>query len=127
MEGRVPDAEFTKRVIGAAMRVHTVLGPGLLESVYESGLAAELSRRGFLAERQVPMPAMLDGFPLDGHLRADIIVDRCLVVEVKVVRLILPVHKAQCLTYLRAAKLRLGLLMNFNVPLLAYGIKRVIN
>ncbi len=109
------------------MRVHTVLGPGLLESVYESGLAAELSRRGFLAERQVPMPAMLDGFPLDGHLRAAIIVDGCLVVEVKVVRLILPVHKAQCLTYLRAAKLRLGLLMNFNVPLLAYGIKRVIN
>lgn len=124
---KVPDAEFTKRVIGAAMRVHTVLGPGLLESVYESALAAELGHRGFIAERQVQMPVTLDGYPLDGNLRADIIVDKCLVIEIKVVRLILPVHKAQCLTYLRAANLRLGLLLNFNVAHLRQGINRVIN
>ncbi|MCX6617115.1 MAG: GxxExxY protein [Acidobacteria bacterium] len=112
-------------VVDAAFAVHSRLGPGLLESVYEACLMHELTKRGLRVERQVPVPIDYDGIRLDGGLRLDLLVESCLVVELKAVEELLPVHKAQVLTYLKLTGRRLGLPINFNVPLIRDGIKRL--
>ena len=116
--------DLTEVVIGAAIEIHRVLGPGLLESAYEECLCYELSRRDVRFERQVPLPVIYKEVRLDCGYRIDILVADTVVLELKCVEKILPVHDAQLLTYLRLANKRVGLLFNFNVPVLRDGIKR---
>ena len=116
--------DLTEVVIGAAIEVHRVLGPGLLESAYEECLCYELSRRDVRFERQVPLPVVYKEVRLDCGYRIDILVADTVVLEPKCVEKILPIHEAQLLTYLRLANKRVGLLLNFNVPVLRDGIKR---
>lgn len=113
-------------VINGAFRVHKALGPGLLESVYEVCLHHELSMRGLQVERQLTLPVVYGDVRLDGGLRLDMLVEKSVVVEIKAVEALLPVHKAQLLTYLKLSSHRLGLLINFNVPVLKDGITRLI-
>ncbi len=117
--------DLAHAVIGAAIEVHRELGPGYLESVYEGAMAVELELRGIPFRRQVGVTVMYKGRPV-GEGRFDMLVADDLVVEYKAVESLLPVHFAQVLSYLKAGRLRLGLLINFNVPLLKEGIKRVI-
>lgn len=117
---------MARAVVDAAFAVHKALGPGLLESVYEVCLTHELTKRGLDMARQLQLPVVYDGLQLDAALRLDLLVARCVVVELKAVETILPVHHAQVLTYLKLTGHRLGLLINFNVPLIRDGIKRVI-
>jgi GxxExxY protein len=112
-------------VVDAALAVHRALGPGLLESVYSLCLAHELRKRGLRVLREVALPIEYDGVVLDAGLRLDMLVDDCVIVELKAVELILPVHHAQVLTYLKLTGHRLGLLINFNTPLIRDGIRRV--
>lgn len=114
------------RVVNAAYKVHKTLGPGLLESVYEVCLVHELTKSGIIAERQVPLPVVYDELKLEAGFRVDVFVEHQLVVELKAVEGLLPVHRAQVLTYLKLSGRRLGLLINFNVPVLREGIWRVI-
>jgi GxxExxY protein len=114
-----------KEVVDAAYKVHSTLGPGLLENVYEVCMVHDLTRRGLRVERQVAMPIVFENIRLDAGLRLDMVVNRCVVVENKVAEKILPLHEAQLLTYLKLSGLRLGLLINFNVPLIKEGIKRI--
>jgi GxxExxY protein len=114
-----------KIAVDAAFAVHTQLGPGLLESVYEKCLCHAIRRRGLIVERQMLLPIKFEGLRIDSRLRLDMVVDNCVIVEVKAVEVLLPVHKAQLLTYLRLSERRLGLLINFNVDLIRYGITRV--
>lgn len=115
-----------QQIVDAAFAVHSTLGPGLLESVYETCLAYELTKRGLKAARQVTVPVIYDKVHLDAGLRLDLLVEDCVVVELKAVENLLPVHTAQMLTYLKLTGHRLGLLINFNVPLIRDGIKRVV-
>lgn len=117
---------LSERVIGAAIEVHRLLGPGLLESVYENALCIELQARGIEFERQVKIGIEYKGV-LIGDGRIDFVIERTLVVEIKAIEALLPIHGAQLLTYLRAGSFRLGLLINFNAGLLTKGIRRVIN
>jgi GxxExxY protein len=119
--------ELTKRVIGACIEIHRSLGPGLLESAYEECLCHELSLAGISYERQKPLPVHYKGVNLDCGYRLDLVVEHKLVVELKAVESLLPVHEAQLLTYLKLSGLTLGLLINFNVPVLKSGIKRIVN
>ena len=113
-------------VIGAAIEVHRHLGPGLLESAYEACLGFELARRGWNFERQMPVPLVYKEIRLDGAYRIDLLVEKTVVIEIKSVPVLAPVHDAQILTYLRIAGIRTGLLINFNVPVLRQGIKRFV-
>ncbi len=113
-------------VVDAAFAVHQTLGPGLLESVYEVCLRHELTLRGVSVEGQVTLPIYYRDLRLDAGLRLDLLIAGCLVVEIKAVEQMLPVHDAQVLTYLKLTGHRLGLLINFNVPLIKNGIKRII-
>ena len=117
---------LAKLVVDAAFKVHSGLGPGLLESVYEICLAHELRKCGLSLETQVAIPVMYDGIRLEAGLRIDILVERQLLIEIKAVEEMNRVFKAQVLTYLKLAGLRLGLLINFNVPLIKNGIQRII-
>jgi GxxExxY protein len=117
--------EVASKVVDAAFAVHTALGPGLLESVYEVCLLRELNKRGLNADRQVMLPIVYDGLRLDAGLRLDLVVERRVVVELKAVDALLAVHKAQLLTYLKLSGYRLGLLVNFNTALIKYGIRRI--
>ncbi|HEX9956459.1 MAG TPA: GxxExxY protein [Fibrella sp.] len=119
--------QLSDQVIGCAIRVHRELGPGLLESVYEECLSYELSKVEIYHERQKVLPIIYDKIHLDAGYRIDLLIDNKLIVELKAVELLLPIHLAQTLTYLRLADYRLGLLINFNVPLLIQGVKRVVN
>lgn len=119
--------EISGRVIGAAITVHRELGPGLLESAYESCLAYELRQRGLTVEEQIPVPVVYKGIKLECGYRLDLLVEKRIIVELKAVDALLPIHDAQLLTYLKLCKLRLGLLINFNVPILKNGIKRLLN
>jgi GxxExxY protein len=119
--------DSTYDIVGAAIEVHRQLGPGLLESVYETCLSREISLRGFQVQRQVALPLEYQGLQLDCGYRIDLLVDQSVVVEVKAVAKILPIHKAQVLTYLKLTGCRLGLLINFNVEVLRSGIYRIIN
>jgi GxxExxY protein len=118
--------EAARDVVDAAMAVHRTLGPGLLESAYEICLAHELEKRGRSVLRQVALPLVYDTIKLEAGYRIDLIVDNSVIVEVKAVEAIAPVHEAQLLTYLRLSQRRLGFLINFNVALLKHGIKRMI-
>jgi GxxExxY protein len=121
------DIEFLASVcVDAAFKVHRELGPGLLESVYERCMYYELQKSAVQVERQVILPIVYDGQALDDGLRLDLFVEKKLIVELKSVEKLLPVHKAQIITYLKLTHNRLGLLINFNVPLIKNGIKRVI-
>ena len=115
---------LTDAIIGAAISVHRELGPGLLESVYEKCLAFELADRGFSATTQQEIPVRYKNLTFDCSFRADVIVGNKVLIELKSVEQLLPVHTAQVLTYLKLANLRTGLLINFNVPLLKSAIKR---
>ena len=114
-------------VIGAALRVHTALGAGVLESACSACLAYEFTKTGLHFEQEVRLPVVYEGVQLHTAYRVDFIVETCLVVEVKCVERILPVHRAQLLSYLRLSGHKLGLLLNFNVPHMKQGIHRVIN
>jgi GxxExxY protein len=116
---------LAKAVIGAAIEVHRVLGPGFLENVYDEALAVELKSSGIPFERQKSMSVDYKGHAV-GEGRMDLLVDGCLVVELKAVDSLAPIHTAQVISYLKATRLSLGLLINFNVPLLKDGIKRII-
>lgn len=123
------DAEkrLTGQVIGAAVTVHRALGPGLLEAIYAQCLQIELDKAGVQYESEVLVPLKYDGVCLRAHLRLDLLVERRLVVELKAVPEILPLHRAQLLSYLRITGNPLGLLINFNVEYLFRGVRRVIN
>jgi GxxExxY protein len=118
--------QITRAIIGAAIRVHKALGPGLLESVYVAALVVELSKEGFNLETEKSVPASYGSVRLERGFRADIIVNGSVVVEVKSIKRLAPVHEAQMLTYLRLSGCTVGLILNFNVPLLKDGIKRVV-
>lgn len=117
---------LTHRVIGAAMEVHREMGPGLLESVYQKCLARELGRQGLACQLQARLPLVYKGETLDDDFILDVYFSGQLVVELKAVEKLLPIHEAQLLTYLRLSKTRVGLLINFNVRLLKEGLKRMV-
>jgi GxxExxY protein len=116
--------DVTDAVLGAAVEVHRALGPGLLESAYESCLAHELSLRGARFRRQLELPVEYKGQRIDCGFRIDLLVEDEVVVELKSVEAVLPVHEAQLMTYMKLAEKRVGLLINFNVPMLREGIVR---
>jgi GxxExxY protein len=117
---------LSNRVIGLALEVHQKLGPGLLESVYQRCLAYELSKNKIRFSTEEQIPVKYGEVHIDCAFRADMIVEDCLLLELKAVERILPIHKAQLLTYLRLTGLRLGLIINFNTRLLKDGIKRIV-
>jgi GxxExxY protein len=118
--------EISKQVVDAAFKIHTQLGPGLLESVYEAVLAYELRKRGLRVVRQKPIPVVYEEVRLEEGFRADLVVEDKVIIELKSVEAIARVHKKQVLTYLRLANLRLGLLINFGEELIKDGISRVV-
>ncbi len=122
-----PEVErIGKTVLDAAFRVHTALGPGLLESVYTTCHAYEIRESGLLVETQVAVPVTYKNMQMEGGLRLDLLVEKCVIVEVKAVETTNPVYEAQLLTYLRLTGVRLGYLINFTVPHLKNGIKRMV-
>ena len=118
--------ELTERIIGLAIDVHRSTGPGMLESVYEGCLCHELEQANITFQRQAAIPVIYKGFRFDEGIRADILVDRQVIVEIKAVANLLPAHDAQVLTYLRMSGLRLGLLLNFHARLLKDGLRRFV-
>ena len=124
---RMIENEISGAVVDAAYKVHTTLGPGLLESVYETVMDFELRRRKLQVKRQVIIPVVYEDVILDEGFRADLIVEDKVIVELKSVETVHPVHKKQLLTYLRLANKRVGLLINFNVSLIKDGISRVVH
>lgn len=118
--------EITQQIIGAAIEVHRALGPGLLESTYEACLAFELAKRGLQLEEQRAIPVIYHNVKLDCGYRIDLLVNKKIIVEIKAVETILPIHEAQLLTYLKLSGCRVGLLLNFNVKVLREGLKRLV-
>ncbi len=118
--------KISRSIVDAALTVHRALGPGLLESVYEECLAYELKKRGHNVAQQLSLPVVYDSITLDAGYRIDLMVDHAVIVEIKAVAALAPIHEAQLLTYLRFSRRRLALLINFNVVLLKNGIKRLI-
>ncbi len=118
---------ISHKVVGAAIEVHRHLGPGLLESAYEECLCHELKLRGLSFERQKELAVCYKGSHLDCGYRLDIVVEGVVILELKSVKKFEPIHEAQLLTYLKLSKLKLGLLLNFNVPLMRDGIQRIVN
>jgi GxxExxY protein len=119
--------KITEQIIAAAILVHRTLGPGLLESTYEACLVSELSERNFKLEQQKPIPVIYKNTKLDCGYRIDLIVEKLVVVELKAIETIKPIHMAQVLSYLKLSGLSVGLLINFNVPMLRNGIRRIVN
>jgi GxxExxY protein len=113
-------------IVDAAIKIHRVFGPGLLESVYEACLTCELRQRGLKVETQVPVAIKYEGLTLDGGLRLDLLVEGIAIIELKALEKVLPVHDAQVLTYLKLSSRRLGFLLNFNVPVMKNGISRFV-
>ena len=118
--------QLSSKIIGAAIEVHRQLGPGLLEASYEACLVYELECAGLFVERQKPLPLVYKDLKLEHGYRIDALVERAVVIEIKAVEHLAPVHEAQVLTYLKLSGLHLGLLINFNVPLLKDGVKRFV-
>jgi GxxExxY protein len=118
---------LTEIIIGAAIEVHRATGPGLMESVYEQCLCYELSQRGLRFQRQVELPVKYKGIKLDCGFRMDMVVEDAIVLELKTVDELLPIHSAQLLTYLKLSGKKLGLLINFNEPVLKRGLRRLAN
>jgi GxxExxY protein len=127
MDEREELDSITKQVIGGAIDVHRALGPGLMESVYETCLASELIDRGISVERQKGLPVTYKEITLESGYRLDLLVDGKVIVEIKAVELLSPLHKSQLLTYLKLSGLRVGLLINFNVTELRKGVQRIVN
>lgn len=122
-----PEIEaIATQIVDAAFKVHCETGPGLLESLYETCLAYELRKRGLSVRRQVVVPLCYDGVQLDADLRIDLLVEELIIIEVKAVEKMIPLFDAQVLTYLKLTKKPLGFLINFNVRVIANGIKRII-
>jgi len=119
--------EIATQIVDAAYKIHTTLGPGLLESVYQKVMVHELRNRGLEVVEEQPIPVVYEGVHLEVGFRADLIVGGLVIVELKSVEAVAPVHKKQLLTYLRLANKKLGLLINFNVELIKNGISRVAN
>jgi GxxExxY protein len=119
--------DITGQIIDAAMKVHTALGPGLLESAYEACLAHELRKRGLKVNVQLELPIEYDGVRLDVGYRIDLLIENAVIVELKAVSEIRPIHEAQLLSYLKLSKKKIGLLINFHVLRLKDGIKRMAN
>ena len=118
---------IAREIVDTAIRVHTRLGPGMLEGAYEACVEYELGKRSLRVRKQVPMPLHYDGLTLDIGYRLDLLVEDAVVVELKSVQQLLPIHTAQLLSYLRAGDYRLGFLLNFNTVHMRDGIKRVVN
>jgi GxxExxY protein len=119
--------KITESIIGAAIQVHRTLGPGLLESAYVACLACELGKRGLAVEEQKPVPLVYEQVKLECGYRMDLLVERSVVVEVKSIEALAPIHEAQVMSYLRLSGCKLALLINFNVVVLKNGIRRFIN
>lgn len=119
--------EIATQIVDAAFKIHTTLGPGLLESVYETVMAYELGKRGLHVVRQQAIPVIYEDVHMEAGFRADLIVEGKVIVEIKSVEALAHVHKKQLLTYLRVADKRLGLLINFDTELIKHGIARVVN
>ena len=116
-----------KDVVDAAIKVHTALGPGLLESVYEACLIHELKSRGLNIDSQISLPVIYEGMKIEAGIRLDLLAEKRVIIEIKAVEELLPIHRAQLLTYLKLTGTRLGLLINFNTIHLRDGINRIIN
>lgn len=127
MISKIEIEKIGKQIVQAAFEVHSELGPGLLESVYEICLVEELENRGLFVERQVKLPVIYKGKQLQKEFFIDLLVEKNIVIELKAVECLLPVHEVQVLTYMKLADFKLGYLINFNVPLIKEGIKRKIN
>lgn len=119
--------EISKIILDCCFKIHRELGPGLLESVYEEVLSHEITKQGLRCERQVPIPVVYETVKMEIGFRADIIVEHKVIIELKSIEAVLPVHKKQLLTYLRISGLKLGLLINFNEELLKDGLTRIVN
>jgi len=119
--------KLSSKIIGAAIEVHKALGPGLLESTYEECLCYEFSLRRISYEKQKPLPVVYKDKQLDCGYRIDVVVENAIILELKACEKIEPIHKAQLLTYLKLSGLKLGLLLNFNVPIMRNGIMRIVN
>jgi GxxExxY protein len=119
--------EISGQIVDAAMKVHSALGPGLLESAYEACLSYELSKRGLRVQRQAELPVTYEGIRIDVGYRIDLLVEGVVVIEIKSLSELAPIHKAQLLIYLKLSDRRVGLLINFNVEQLKDGIKRMVN
>lgn len=113
------------QIVDAALKIHRQLGPGLLESAYQACLAYELRKRGLQVESEVDQPVLYDGFKVEVGYRIDMLVEGCVIIENKAVEKLLPVHEAQLLTYLKLRKCHIGYLINWHVPLIKDGIKRM--
>jgi len=123
----VDENEISHAIIGAAIEAHRVLGPGLLESVYEAALSHELKERGFMVQQQLELPVIYKGLELLGGYRIDLLVNRLVIVEIKSVEKMMPIHEAQVLTYLKLSGKKLGLLLNFNSTAVGTSVRRVVN
>ena len=119
--------ELSHVIIGAAIEVHRVLGPGLLESVYEAALTYELRQRGLIVHQQKELPVLYKGLELPGGFRMDLLVNDRVVIEIKSVEKLMPIHKAQVLTYLKLSGKKLGLVLNFNSTAVGASVRRVVN
>ena len=119
--------EFAGQIVDAAIKVHRALGPGLLESAYQKCLEYELRKRGLRVECEVLQPVVYEDVKIDAGYRIDMLVEGCVIIENKTVEKLLPIHQAQLLTYLKLRDCRLGFLLNWNVPLMKHGIKRMVN
>jgi GxxExxY protein len=126
-ESRPVDNQLTEQIIGAAIEVHRTLGPGLLESAYEECMCYELKQLGLGFQRQLELPRRYKSVNLDCGFRMDLVVEGAVVVELKTISELLPIHSAQLLTYLKLSGKPVGLLVNFNVPVLKKGLKRIVN
>ena len=118
---------IAKELVDAAFKVHSNLGPGLLESAYEACLAHELTKRGYRVERQKAQPVIYEGLEIEVGYRLDLLVEDLIIIELKAVEQLAPIHQAQLLTYLKLSSKQLGFLVNFNVPLIKDGIRRIAN
>ena len=121
------DGQITENIIGAAIEVHKQLGPGLLESTYEECLYFELQQKNLVVERQIELPIKYKNMILDSKYRIDLLVNKNVILELKSCKKLEPIHEAQLLTYLKLSNLEYGLLINFNVPILKQGLKRILN
>ncbi|MBU8893633.1 MAG: GxxExxY protein [Bacteroidales bacterium] len=119
--------KFSKEILDASIRVHKEMGPGLLESVYEQCLSKELNLRNIKNQKQVQLPLVYRGYELNKDFRIDLLVEDEIIIEIKAVEFLLPVHEAQIISYLKLADKRLGFLINFNVPLMKNGFRRFVN
>lgn len=126
-DGGLVAEKLTGRLIGMAIKIHKVAGPGLFEQYYEDCFVLELSRSGLQFERQVVLPGVYEGVRFDRSYRADLIVERTVIIEIKSVDVILPIHESQLLTYLHLSECRVGLLLNFKTTLLKNGLRRYVH